>query len=140
MRIVFPDYFKGEERYHLTENQYQRVYESLLHLPKDFEYLNQDTITEYYDGYVKFFLYGDSKEDIPDHIQIMNKVGYAYGYLTDCAYIKDTKNDIEFFLTATVHVNENQIYNDGVYEYEEVGIPFLAELGRQIYWYELSEE
>ena len=28
--------------------------------------------------------------------------------------------------------NKNQIYNDGVYEYDTVGIPFLAALGRKL--------
>ena len=29
-------------------------------------------------------------------------------------------------------VNENQIYNDNNYEYEEISIPFFAEFGREI--------
>ena len=73
-----------------------------------------------------------SKEHLPKHIEIYNKVGYAYGYLTDCAYIKNTKTNREFILTGTIHVNENQIFNDDTYEYESIGIPFLAELGRQL--------
>jgi hypothetical protein len=60
-------------------------------------------------------------------------VGYAYGYLTDNAYIIDTKNNIEYILTATIHVNANEIYNDDAYEYETLGIPFLAALGREIH-------
>jgi len=140
MRVVFPNSFEEDERYNLTKEQANFLRESMLHLPKDFDYLAQDTTYDYYDGYVKFFMYGDTKDDIPDHIKIMNKVGYAYGYLTDCAYISDTQNNIDFFLTATIQVNENQIFNDGVYEYEEVGIPFLAELGRQVYWWELGRE
>jgi hypothetical protein len=140
MRIVFPSSFDSLKRFNLTRDQYSYLYESMLKLPKDFEFLNQDSSEVYYDGYVKFFLFGDIKEPVPDHIKIMNKVGYAYGYLTDCAYIFDTINNLEFFLTATVHVNDNQIYNDGIYEYEEIGIPFLAELGRQIYQYELERD
>ena len=87
---------------------------------------------EYYDGYVKFFMFGDSEEPMPEHFKIYNKVGYAYGTLTDCAYIKNTKTKREFILTGTIHVNENQIFNDDNYEYESIGIPFLAELGRQL--------
>ena len=66
-------------------------------------------------------------------IRIYNKVGYAYGTLTDVAYIRNREKDIEFFLTATLLVNNNQIFNDDVYEFETVGIPFLAELGRGVY-------
>jgi hypothetical protein len=83
----------------------------------------------YWDSYNKFFIYGDQKGKMSDQIRIYNKVGYAYGTLTDVAYIHDQENDLKFFLTATVLVNENQIYNDDLYEFESVGIPFLANLG-----------
>lgn len=89
--------------------------------------------TVHYDSYVKFFLFGDQTEQMPDHIQIYNKVGLAYGWLTDNAYIVDEEAGIEFFLTATIWVNDNQIFNDNVYEYDETGFPFLAELGQLIY-------
>ena len=85
-------------------------------------------------------MYGDNKADIPEHITIFNKVGIAYGYLTDCAYIIDEKSGIEFFLSATIHVNDNMTYNDGNYEYDDIGRPFLAELGRQVYLHEMAEK
>ena len=31
-----------------------------------------------------------------------------------------------------IKVNNNRIYNDNIYEYESVGFPFFAELGREI--------
>ena len=65
-------------------------------------------------------------------IRIYNKVGHAYGTITDVAYIKDKKNEIEFFLTATILVNENKIFNDDIYESDQIGIPFLAALGRAV--------
>jgi hypothetical protein len=37
-------------------------------------------------------------------------------------------------------VNENNRLNDGIYEYETVAFPFLAQLGRVIYEHELSRE
>ena len=85
-------------------------------------------------------MYGDTKADIPDTIKIYNKVGFAYGTLTDCAYITDTKNRAEFMLTATILVNKDGIFNDDQYEYDEVGIPFLAELGRAFYQFELNRK
>jgi hypothetical protein len=41
-------------------------------------------------------------------------------------------------LSAVIYTNENQIINDGKYEYNTVALPFLAELGRQIYAFELK--
>ena len=94
----------------------------------------------YYDGYCKFFIYGDTKENIPEYLEIYNKVGFAYGTLTDCAYIKDTEKNIDFLLTATILVNKDGIFNDDAYEYDEIGIPFLAQLGREIYQQELTRK
>ncbi|MGB5554914.1 MAG: serine hydrolase [Flavobacteriaceae bacterium] len=135
-RIIFPENFKKEERFNLSESQREFLLEAMHTLPKNIGY---DPI-EFYDGYCKFFMYGDTKDNIPENIKIYNKVGWAYGTLTDCAYIIDEKNGVEFMLTATLLVNKNGIFNDDTYEFEEVGIPFLAELGRQIYSEELKRK
>ena len=64
----------------------------------------------------------------------------AYGYLTDVSYIVDLKKEIEFFLTATISVNKNQIFNDDNYEYQTIGLPFLSRLGKVVYDYEVQRE
>jgi hypothetical protein len=74
-----------------------------------------------------------------DNVRIFNKVGDAYGTLTETAYIQDRASAIEFLLTATVHVNENQIFNDNIYEYDSIGFPFMAGLGRAILNYEKNK-
>jgi hypothetical protein len=135
IRVMKPALFSKEERFNLTENDYTFLKEFMCKLPKQSECPKYES-TEYYDGYVKFFMYGDTKEQIPDNIKIFSKSGLAYGYLTDNAYIVDEKNGVEFFLSATIHVNENGIYNDDNYEYDEIGLPFLAALGKVIYEYE----
>jgi len=135
-RIIFPEAFNENERFKLNDEQRKFILEAMHNLPKKVGY---DPI-EYYDSYVKFFLFGDNKEDMPEHIKIYNKVGYAYGTLTDCAYILDFKNKVEFMLTATILVNKDGIFNDNIYEYDDIGIPFLAELGREIYKFELNRK
>ncbi len=113
------------------------LYDAMSQLPRESSFPQYDT-AEYHDGFAKFLMYGDNRERVPEHIRIFNKAGWAYGYLTDCAYLIDIENNIEFILAATIHVNRNGIYNDGLYEYQETGIPFLAELGRVIYAHELK--
>ncbi|WP_242610715.1 serine hydrolase [Aquimarina brevivitae] len=135
-RLHFPNTFSPEEQFHIDESQQDFVFTAMKKLPYKAGYDRK----EYYDSYVKFFMYGDTKENIPDHIQIVNKVGYAYGYLTETAYIQDINNDVAFILSATLHVNENQIYNDDHYEYEAIGIPFLAALGKLIYKNEVATQ
>ena len=135
-RLFFPDLFDKQENFQLKKEDRDFLKSAMSRLPRELGYDE----AEYYDSYGKFFMYGDSKERIPSHVKIYNKVGYAYGTLTETAYIRDTENDIEFLLSATVLVNENGIFNDGVYEYESLGIPFLAELGREIYQKELKRK
>ena len=93
------------------------------------QYLSE---TGFYDSYVKFFYLWRPKSEMSSNIRIFNKIGEAYGTLTDTAYIIDYENQVEFLLTATIMVNENQIFNDDIYEYDSIGIPFLAELGEPI--------
>ncbi len=133
-RIIFPEAFKEDERFNLSAEQHAFLLEAMHTLPPKLGYDPE----EFYDSYVKFFMFGDSTEPMPEHIKIYNKVGYAYGTLTDCAYIKDTKNNIDFMVTATILVNSDGIFNDDAYEYDEIGIPFLAQLGRELYQYELQ--
>ncbi|HOX83272.1 MAG TPA: hypothetical protein PLS08_09590, partial [Chryseolinea sp.] len=94
--------------------------------------------TTYYDAYCKFLLFGNSREKIPASIRIFNKVGDAYGYMLDNAYIIDTEHNIEFMLTAVINTNTDEIYNDGVYEYNTNGYPFMQNIGKAIYDYELK--
>ena len=97
------------------------------------------TKPDYYPAYCKFLYYGaDSSIAINPTIRIFNKVGDAYGYDIDNAYIVDFKNKVEFLLTAVVQSNEDGIYNDNKYEYDTVCLPFLKNLGKVIYEYELQ--
>jgi len=98
--------------------------------------INMINKNKYWDSYSKFFIYGDKKGEMNDDIRISNKVGMAYGTLTDVAYVKDKINNIEFMLTATILVNDNDTFNDDIYEYDSKGIPFLSALGRQVLKYE----
>ncbi len=131
-RLVFPALFEPHETFKLGKEKRSFLLKSMGSLPRE---LGFDS-PEYYDSYGKFFIYGDTKKPMPDFMKIYNKVGYAYGTLTDNAYIVDEQNDISFLLTATILVNKNQVFNDNNYEYESIGIPFLAQLGREIYTYE----
>jgi len=138
-RVIFPSVYEPEEQFNLRYEDYNFLYETMPRYPLSYPF-HQDHGDEYYDSYVKFFINGDSKESIPEHIKVYNKVGWAYGTLTDCSYIIDTQNKLEFFLTATILVNKNQIFNDGQYEYNEKGLPFLSALGEAIYNYELDRK
>ncbi|MBN2365996.1 MAG: hypothetical protein EH225_08330 [Calditrichaeota bacterium] len=136
--VIFPDAVPEKQRFHLTDEDYKFLYRYMSMLPRESDIEAYQDTTTYPDGYLKFFMFGDNREQIPSHIRIFNKSGQAYGYLIDNAYIVDFDEKIEFLLTAVLQANENQIYNDDKYEYEEIGLPFLAKLGWIIYQYELK--
>ena len=88
---------------------------------------------KFFNSYNKFFIHGTDTILNNTDIRVYNKIGQAYGTSTDSAFIKNYKEDVEFFLTATIYTNENKIINDNIYEYGETAIPFLSKLSKAIY-------
>jgi hypothetical protein len=89
---------------------------------------------------VKFLLYGNEKAPLPRSLRIFNKVGDAYGFLTDVAYVVDFERNIEFMVSATIYCNSDGILNDDKYDYDTIGFPFMKHLGETIYDYELKRD
>jgi hypothetical protein len=85
-------------------------------------------------------MFGDGKKPISPNIRIFNKVGDAYGYLLDNAYVVDFDKGVEFMLSAVINTNVDGIYNDGKYAYHQLGYPFMKNLGRTVYKYELKRK
>jgi hypothetical protein len=138
--LMFPDTVDDENRFRLTGDDYRFLYRTMAAYPSNSGIDAYGDPEVYPDGYVKFLMYGGSARSIPDRITVFNKVGDAYGFLTDCAYVVDFENKVEFILAATVYTNENQTFNDGNYEYDEIGLPFLRDLGQAIYEIELARD
>ena len=132
-RIIYPDLFQEQDRINLSDQDYNFLRYWMSRFTFEDIGIEYQKDSKYFDSYNKFFIYGDSTNAIDRKIRIYNKVGIAYGALTDISYIRDYQKKIEFFLSATIYVNQNQIVNDNIYEYDDVGIPFLAELARQVY-------
>ena len=124
--LFFPEKFNEEERFSLTNKQREILFDYMSGYPKDFGYSPEEF--PYY--FTKFFIYGDKGLEWDENIIIYNKVGFAYGQLSDVAYIK--KGNVSIILTATIDVNTNKIYNDDKYDYDSIGFPFLAEISRNI--------
>lgn len=136
IKLIFPDDFNLKQKMALSKNDHDFLLRAMSMLPRESQFPKYNT--NYYDGYCKFFLYGNNKDKIPKHIRIFNKVGLAYGFVIDNAYIIDFDNKVEFFITAVVYGNDNETLNDNSYEYDQLTIPFIAELGQIIYEYELK--
>ncbi len=140
--VLFPESVPETQRFDLTEADYQfvRKYMSMSPLEsKNPKYPDADSAGAY-DSYCKFLMFGDDKKPMPKNIRIFNKVGDAYGFLIDNAYIVDFEKGIEFMLTVTIYCNSDGIFNDDKYDYEKVGYPFMANIGKAIYNYETTRK
>ena len=132
--VVAPETVDPPQRFRMAELDRAELAYALRTPPRDSDNpLHRDKP----DGYVNFLYYGGDGDWEQGGPRIHNKVGDAYGYLTDVAVFENPYTGHRFVLAATVHVNANGVYNDGVYEYEEIGLPLLRELGRAVY--ELSD-
>ncbi|MCK6694671.1 MAG: class A beta-lactamase-related serine hydrolase [Thermoanaerobaculia bacterium] len=137
--VIFPDAVPEQNRFDLTPEDYRFLYRYMGIFPRECDYPRYDT-AHYWDSYVKFFLFGDTKDRRDGSVRVFNKVGVAYGTVTDIAYIADFHQNVEFILAATILCNRDGVFNDDKYEYETVGYPFLAKLGRAVHEYELKRK
>ena len=137
-RLIFPEAFPASERFNLTADQYKLVYKYMSMYPtesKNPTYKSPD----YYPAYCKWLFYGgDSLAVVNPDVRIFDKIGDSYGFNIDNAYIVDFKNKVEFMLTVVAQSNDAQIYNTNRYEYKTVTLPFMNNLGKVIYEYELK--
>ena len=136
--IMFPDSVPVERRFKLAAEDYEFLRRFMSMYPGESGIAAYNNPLVYPDGYVKFLMYGGSDDNLPANIRIFNKVGDAYGFLTDAAYVVDFAAGIEFMLAATIYTNANETFNDNEYEYDEIGLPFLRELGQAFYEVELT--
>ena len=136
--ILFPEAVEPKKRFNLTEDDYQFMYKYMSQMPTESTYPSYNPI-EFYPTYCKFLMYGSGKNEVVNpNMRIFNKVGDAYGFLLDNAYIVDFEKGVEFMLTTVLLCNDDQIFNDDKYDYDTIGFPFMKNLGQLIYNHELT--
>lgn len=139
MGIILPESVKSSDRFNISEDDRRFVLQHMSMYPSKSRYPPYaDNSTTYWDTYCKFLFYGAEKTMPDKNIRIFNKVGDAYGHLIDAAYIVDYKNQVEFFASAIIYCNSDGILNDDKYDYNTIGKPFMKNLGRVLYDYELK--
>ena len=87
---------------------------------------------DYPDGYARWFFVGDGAARYPDGLSVSGKSGMAYGSLSEVAYVVDRDSGAEFMLAASILANADGIFNDDRYEYDSIGIPFMAAWARAV--------
>ncbi|MBS1934855.1 MAG: serine hydrolase [Bacteroidetes bacterium] len=137
--VIFPQSVPKYQRFNLAEDDYRFLYQYMSQYPPETTYPFYDSATTW-DGISKFLFWGAEKGSLPKNIRIFNKIGGAYGFLSDISYFVDFNKKIEFMLSAAIYCNSDGILNDDKYDYDSVGYPFMKNLGRVIYDYELKRK
>jgi hypothetical protein len=137
-RLMLPEAFPVKDRFQLSKEDYAFLYRYMSMYPtesKDPDYKDQ------FATYCKFLYYGSEKNAVLNpSVRIFNKVGDAYGFLLDNAYVVDFDKKVEFMVTAVLLCNEDEIFNDEKYDYDTIGFPFYKNLGQVIYDYEAKRQ
>lgn len=136
--VMFPELNLKISSFNLEPQDYEFLQYLMGLRPRKSTYPAYTPDSLYPDNMRKFILKGTKKGPIEDNLTIINKVGMAYGFLSDIAYIHDNNTNVEFMVSAVIYANRDEILNDGNYDYETVGLPFLTELGRLLYQHELK--
>ncbi|MBU1308792.1 MAG: class A beta-lactamase-related serine hydrolase [Gammaproteobacteria bacterium] len=136
-RVIFPQLFKQKKAFNIKPEDRDLILRYMAMLPPDSISPVYDA-EQYPDNYSKFLLFGGKEQQIPAHIRIFNKTGWAYGHIIDGAYVVDLQHKIEFFITAVIYANENDTLNDDLYQRNEIALPFMRQLGEYLYQHELN--
>ena len=128
LRLTRPEFIHDKGRWQISSEQRTQLIKWMSMYPCeccDDAYRN---LRKYPNTYNKYFLIGEDEEEL----RTISKIGLSYGFVTEVAYINISENRGLLF-TASLYVNENDIVNDGKYEYEEIAKPFLARVGSILY-------
>jgi hypothetical protein len=114
----------------LTDAQRDHLLASATMLPRESESPRYDP-AEFPDDHVKFLLPGLLRVRPLEEWRVVNKIGLAYGFVTENAYIEHRPTGHAVFVAAVIHRNPNGIYNDNQYDYE-TSLSEMAVLGEVI--------
>lgn len=130
--IFFPGSLPASQRFSLQADDLAFLKECMKSYPYEglvAGYANNEKP----DSVVKVFAAAAGNVLHAPQFSVYDKVGGAYGFLTNTAYVLDEKTGIEFLLSATIYCNSDGILNDDRYDYEQIGYPFMRALARLIY-------
>jgi hypothetical protein len=117
--LIFPEAYKN--RLELSEDDYAFLYRQMAENNVGFNYIMNDRLSD-------------------TLIKIFNNSGKGTGFMLDNAYIVDTRNGIDFFLTVVIKCNKDDIFGEEYYEYEKTGMSFMKNISNFIHEYEINRK
>ncbi len=136
--IMLPESVDFQNRFKLSHQDYEILWKSMGNFPDEIKSKSNEENKVFFPAYKKYLFYGRNKDaTIQKNIRIFNVVGWWGGVVTDCAYIIDFENKIEFFVSAQIGINHNDIGESEAYQ--KYSFPFMQKLGQGLYEYEKSK-
>ena len=129
--LARPDVDLGLPGFQLSPETRRALLDIMREYPADSPNPRYDR-AEYPDDYGKFFLPGLLRRIPKDQLRIANKVGQAYGFTIDNAFIEHVPSGRAFVLSCVLYTNDDGVLNDNVYEYDQTAFPFLADLAERV--------
>lgn len=84
------------------------------------------------DNACKWILEGVRRAVPAEHLRIYDKIGRAYGFTIENAYVEDARTGRGFFFAMVLYTNPDGVLNDDRYGYEEIAAPFFDDVGESI--------
>lgn len=133
MVSLFYPQFNDHKPYNTTTAQRDTIVKFLQHSPLNPNSVEYADTSIFHPNFLRLILYGRDKNVNYPGVEFCNKSAMAYGFMADCCHLRDTVNNVEFFLTIYIYLNRDEILNDNKYEFDTVGLPFMRKFGELIY-------
>jgi hypothetical protein len=136
-RLIFPEVFSAEENFKMDLKSYKFIIKKLGLYPSE-HVQPLDSVYDFWEDGRNIFLFnGDDSTVIDPKFRMVNITGQAYGFSNDCMYFTDNESKTEFFLSARIYTNKNEILGDDKYEYKEIAMPLMKKIGE--YFFEMEK-
>lgn len=136
---LLPDAVEPRARFQISEEERLWIARAMSRMPEEYHGAIPVDLESMQGSPLKFLLMGGSKEKIPPNIRILSKSGKALGFLSETGLYIDTESNTAFFLSAVVYVNYVASGEDDDHHYDDIGLPFMRDLGRKVLEYERTK-
>lgn len=132
VEVLFPDVVTGNRGFPgLTVAQRAFLVRCLGEFPRESASPQYDP-AKIPDHHCKFVLRGVRDVVPAAHLRVYDKIGRAYGFSVENAWVEDTRTGRGFFLAIALYTNPDGVLNDDQYGYETIADPFLDGVGRAV--------
>lgn len=127
LRFMFPEQFPEEKRWNIRPEDRTYVLELLGTYPSEIRSVYR-SLKHLNDSIYKYA----TPQALTNVFRTYGKLGLSYGFASEVVFIPVEDRTNGFLLSYSVYVNQNDVVNDGKYEYEEEARPFAKTLTKHI--------